>query len=70
MTWLQIIGVALQVTLAFVTMLRERRLLQAGEADAIREALEETNARVEKALAARRAAGAAGMQDDDPYLRD
>lgn len=41
-----------------------------GRAEAALKSLEEENARVEKANAARRAAAATGMRDDDPYLRD
>jgi hypothetical protein len=70
MTWLQILGLLLKVSLALADIVRERKLMDAGEAIATVKALEETHARIEKARAARRAAAAGGMQDDDPYLRD
>lgn len=70
MTWLKGILLALQAINSLVGWLRERQTLQAGEAQAIAEALKVTNARVETALAARRAAASGGMSDDDPYLRD
>lgn len=69
MTWLQVTGLALRLFLAFVTFAREKKLMQAGVAATIKDALEEGNARIEKGLAARRTA-AGGVSDDDPYLRD
>jgi hypothetical protein len=70
MSWLKAILLVLQAVNTVVAWLRERQTLTAGEAQAIAEALKVTNAHVEKALAARRAAAAGGMSDDDPYLRD
>lgn len=70
MGWLQVLSLFLRVTLVLAGIVRERKLMAAGEAIATVTALEELNARVEKARAARRAAAAGGMQDDDPYLRD
>lgn len=70
MTWLKIIAALIHLIRVAVDMMRDQRLIQQGEAQAIAEALEETNARVEKARAARAAAAAGGMSDDDPYIRD
>jgi hypothetical protein len=47
-----------------------RRATQAGEDRATAQSLKEQNTRVEKARAARRAAGTGGLQDHDPYRRD
>jgi hypothetical protein len=60
----------LQATSVLVSFLRERKLIEAGEALAISSSLEITYERVEKARAARLAAAVSGLQDDDPYLRD
>lgn len=49
---------------------RDAEIKNAGKTEANLEALEETNARVEKARAARADAAATGMRDDDPYIRD
>ena len=49
---------------------RDAEIKAAGRAEATLKSLEETNARVDKALAARRAAAATSMRDDDPYRRD
>lgn len=70
MSWLTGFGLALKLLLAFAKFLGDRQLLKAGEATAVQEALEIADARIEKARAARRAAAAAGVSDDDPYLRD
>lgn len=70
MSWITIFGLVMKVALAVADILRNRKLIEAGEAIAIKKSLEETNARVEKAHAARAAAAASGMSDDDPYLRD
>jgi hypothetical protein len=70
LSWLTVFGLVMKVALAVADILRDRKLIDAGEAIAIRKSLEETNARVDKALSARRAAAATGMRDDDPYLRD
>jgi hypothetical protein len=69
-TWLQLLALITKIALAVADIVRERNLMAAGEAQAVLKALEETNARVAKARAARNAAAAGGMQDDDPYLRD
>lgn len=70
MSWITIFGLVMKVALAVADIIRDRKLIEAGEAIAIKKSLEETNARVEKATAARRAAAATSMRDDDPYLRD
>jgi hypothetical protein len=70
MSWITIFGLVMKVALAIVDTLRNRKLIEAGEAIAIKKSLEDTNARVEKARAARAGAAATGMSDDDPYLRD
>jgi hypothetical protein len=70
MSWVTILASLLKLAYIVAGMVERNKLLDAGEAIAIRKALEDTNARVEKAHAARRAAAASGMRDDDPYLRD
>lgn len=70
MSWITIFGLVMKVALAVADIIRNRKLIEAGEAIAIKKSLEETNARVEKARAARARAAASGMSDDDPYLRD
>jgi len=70
MSWVALLAGLLKLASAVADIVERRQLLAAGEAIAIKTALEETNARVEKARAARRAAAASGMRDDDPYLRD
>jgi hypothetical protein len=67
-SWLQVTGLAIRLFLAFVTFAREKKLMEAGVAATIKDAFEVANARIEKGLAARRAA--AGSVSDDPYLRD
>jgi hypothetical protein len=70
MSWLTAFNILMKLALAVADILRNRKLIEAGEAIAIKKSLEETNARVETAHAARAAAAASGMRDDDPYLRD
>ena len=70
MTWLNIISLALKAVTGFVTFLRERMLIKAGEDKAKAEASEMSNARVRKAQEARRGALNDGTDPDDPYLRD
>jgi hypothetical protein len=70
MSWITIFGLVMKVALAVADILRDRKLIEAGEAIAIKKSLEETNARVEKARAARAGAAVTRMSDDDPYLRD
>ena len=70
MTWLAILGAIFQFALAFVNFLRDRQTLEAGAAEAIAKNLSEANALIEKARAARDAADAGKLPDDDPYLRD
>lgn len=70
MSWVTVFGLVMKVALAIVDTLRNRKLIDAGEAIAIKRQLEETNARVEKARVARAGAAATGMRDDDPYIRD
>lgn len=48
----------------------DRRSVQAGEDKAAAESLKEQAERVRKARDARRSVDAAGLPDDDPYLRD
>lgn len=68
--YLQAILLALQAINALVTWLRERDLIKAGEAVAIAEGLEISNARVKAALEARRRARDSDPDPHDPYLRD
>lgn len=70
MSWVALLTGLLKLANIIAGIVQQKRLLEAGEAIAIKTALEETNARVEKARAARAAAAATGMRDDDPYLRD
>jgi hypothetical protein len=67
---LKIIGLALQFINIAVNWARERQLISAGEAIAINEALELTNARVKEALAARLRARNSDPDPSDPYRRD
>jgi hypothetical protein len=68
-SWLPLLSLLLKLALAVSDIVRERKQMAAGEAVAIRTALEISHARVEKARAARRSA-ADGVSGDDPYLRD
>jgi hypothetical protein len=70
MSWVALLTGLLKLASAVADIVERRQLLAAGEAIAIKKSLEETNARVEKARAARAGAAATGMRDDDPYLRD
>lgn len=70
MSWVALLTGILKLAAAIAGIVQQKKLLEAGEAIAIKRALEETNVRVEKARAARAAAAATGMRDDDPYLRD
>lgn len=70
MSWVVLLTGILKLAAIVAGIVQQKKLLEAGEAIAIKTALEETNARVEKARAARAAAAATGMRDDDPYLRD
>jgi hypothetical protein len=70
MSWVTLLTGLLKLATIIAGIVQQKKLLEAGEALAIKHTLEETNARVEKAHAARRAAAATGMRDDDPYLRD
>jgi hypothetical protein len=70
MSWLQVLGIVLKVALVLADVVREHKQMAASEASATLKALEATNARVEKARAARRAAAVRGLPDDDLYLRD
>lgn len=70
MSWVALLTGLLKLANVIANIVQQKNLLEAGEAIAIKNALEETNARVEKARAARAAAAASGMRDDDPYIRD
>ena len=74
MSWLSLLKLALFLALKLAGLVKDRQLLEAGEARAIARALETQNARIDKALAARRAARAcpdAGDPDaDDGFRRD
>lgn len=69
-SWLQVLAALLKLAQLVAGIAQQRKLIEAGEAKATLQSLKETNDRVEKALAARRAAAAGGMRDDDPYRRD
>jgi hypothetical protein len=70
MTWLRLITLSLQALTGLVAFLRERQLLDAGEAKAIAASLEASDARVKAAMEARRRARGSDPDPDDPYLRD
>jgi hypothetical protein len=70
MTWLKLITLSLQALTGLVSFLRERQLLEAGEAKAIAASLEASDARVKEALAARERARGSDPDPDDPYMRD
>jgi hypothetical protein len=70
MSWLRAILLALQGVNGLVSWLRERQLLEAGEAKAIAEGLEISNVRIRKAMEARRRAHDNDPDPDDPYIRD
>jgi hypothetical protein len=68
--WLALLTGLLKLAAIIAGFVQQKKLLEAGEALAIKKSLEETNARLEKARGARSRAAASGMSDDDPYLRD
>lgn len=70
MSWLALLTGLLKLAAIVAGIVQSKKLLEAGEAIAIKKSLEETNVRVEKARAARAVAAATGMRDDDPYIRD
>jgi cyanate lyase len=70
MSWLQTVLLALQVIDKVVAWLRERQLIDAGEAKAIAEGLELSNAHIKAAMEARRRANNSDPDPHDPYLRD
>jgi cyanate lyase len=70
MSWLKIIAASLQLVLGLVTILKNRQLLAAGEAEAIAEGLELTNERIKTAQAARQRAYDGDPDPHDPYMRD
>ena len=70
MIWLKLIAALLQALSGLAAFLRDRQLIAAGEAKAIADALEISNARVKDALAARERARNSDPDPDDPYLRD
>lgn len=70
MKWLKLISLALNLVTGFVTFLRERQLISAGEAKAIARGLRVTNERVERARKARKRGYDSDPDADDPYARD
>lgn len=77
MNWLALLRLLLSLAASVAGIVRERQLLGAGEARAIAAALQQQNARLRQALAARRAADGAGadanadgVPDDDGFRRD
>ncbi len=70
MTWLKLIAALLQALNGLVAFFRERKLIEAGEAIAITQALRESDARVKIALEARERARRSDPDPDDPYRRD
>lgn len=70
MTWLKTILLALQAINGLVSWLRERQMIEAGEAKAIAEGLEISNVRITTAMEARRRARDGDPDPDDPFIRD
>jgi hypothetical protein len=70
MKYLQIFLLVLQALDKFLGWMRERELINAGEAKAIAAGLEVSNARITQALAARRRANNSDPDPDDTYRRD
>jgi hypothetical protein len=70
MIWLALLTGIVKLANIIADIVQQKKLIDAGEAIAIKRQLEETNARVEKARVARAGAAATGMRDDDPYIRD
>lgn len=71
MKWLTLITLALKAVNSLIAFLRERELIEAGEAKAIAEGLEISNDRIAKARRARELAARGGADNDnDPYRRD
>lgn len=64
-TWLT------RLVAGLVEYLSQRRLIEAGEAEAIAKVMAETNERIAKAIAARHAVATGSVSTDkDPYQRD
>lgn len=74
MSWLTLLKLVLLLALKLAGLVKDRQLLEAGEARAIARALEIQNARIDKALAARHAAGvrfdSGDPGADDGFRRD
>lgn len=76
MSWLALARLGLAIVLGMVDMLREKRLLEAGEAQAILAGLEQAKEAIDAAIKARedyrraRERGDIGDHDDDGYRRD
>lgn len=74
MSWLTILGALLKLASRIAEIVRDKQLMDAGEAKAIARSLGEQNARLEKALAAGRAARSAAERSDtvpdDGHRRD
>jgi hypothetical protein len=75
-TWLTLIRLGLSIISGIVNMLKEKRLLEAGAAEAILAGLTQAQEAVDAAIKARqdyrdaRARGDIGDHDDDGYRRD
>jgi hypothetical protein len=73
-TWLSLLKLALSLAAKLAGIVKDRNLMAAGEARGLAKALETQNARIDKALAARR--GAVDRPDagdpgaDDGFRRD
>ncbi len=74
MDWLALLLASVKLIASFARWLGDKRLIEAGAAQALAAQLEATDALVSKAAAARGAAvadfRAHGVRDDDPNLRD
>jgi hypothetical protein len=70
MSWLKAVLLVLQAIDKIVAWLRERQLMDAGEAKAVAEGLELSNAHIKAAVEARRRARDSDPDPHDPYLRD
>lgn len=67
--WLSLLSLLLQLAAAVATHLRERRLLEAGEAEAVLRGVREADDAIARARVARAAAGRV-RPEDSRYNRD
>lgn len=70
MGWLSLLKLLLSLGVKIAEIVRNKSLMDAGEAKAIARALEKQHGRVQKALDARRARPGDESADDDGFRRD